>query len=82
MLNAEWAFLRHLFEIGRETASEWLEKNFDNLGKRSSINIREMFDGFGRLPDSERASEPESAPVEVLPKRKPARRKKTGSAGK
>ncbi|MEO0371123.1 MAG: patatin-like phospholipase family protein [Pseudomonadota bacterium] len=49
-LNAEWSFLRHLFEIGRETADEWLVENFDNLGKRSSTVIREMFDGY-RLPD-------------------------------
>ena len=50
-LNAEWSFLRHLFEVGRETASEWLDENFDNLGERSSTNIREMFEGYGHLPE-------------------------------
>jgi len=51
-MNAEWLFLKHLFEIGRETASEWLDENFDNLGVRSSTNIRAMFEGHGYLPES------------------------------
>jgi len=50
-LNAEWAFLQHLFKIGRETAEQWLEDHFDDLGTRSSVDIREMFDGFSVLPD-------------------------------
>ncbi|MEL6647972.1 MAG: patatin-like phospholipase family protein [Pseudomonadota bacterium] len=54
-LNAEWSFLEHLFEIGRETADEWLSENFENLGKRSSTNIRDMFDGY-RLPDGDELS--------------------------
>jgi NTE family protein len=50
-LNAEWAFLQYLFEIGRDTASQWLEDHFDDLGKRSSVDIREMF-GTG-LPQAD-----------------------------
>ena len=49
-LNAEWAFLQHLFEIGRRTAEQWLEDHFDDLGKRSSVDIRQMFQGVGSLP--------------------------------
>lgn len=43
-LNAEWAFLIHLRDIGRAAASSWLDENFDNIGKESSVDIRAMFD--------------------------------------
>ena len=46
-LNSEWAFLRHLFEIGREAADRWLATNFDRLGEESTVDIREMFQGLG-----------------------------------
>ena len=49
-LNAEWAFLRHLFEIGRDAASCWLDECFDDLGVRSSVDLRGMFQGVGVLP--------------------------------
>jgi NTE family protein len=49
-LNAEWAFLRHLFGIGRAAASLWLRDHYDDLGRRSSVDIREMFQGMGALP--------------------------------
>jgi len=42
-LNAEWAFLRHLFEIGRERAGLWLDRHFDDLGVRSSFDVPGMF---------------------------------------
>ena len=50
-LNSEWAFLRHLFEIGRDAAGRWLEKSFDGIGERSTVDIQKMFQGFGVLPD-------------------------------
>ena len=50
-MNAEWDFLCHLFEIGRDTAGQWLEDHFDDLGERSSVDIRQMFQGLGALPD-------------------------------
>ncbi len=49
-LNAEWAFLRHLFAIGRDAAEQWLAKHFDDLGVRSSVDVRQMFQGVGVLP--------------------------------
>jgi len=49
-LNAEWAFLEYLFEIGRETAQTWLADHFDDLGSQSSVDIREMFQGIEVLP--------------------------------
>lgn len=43
-LNAEWSFLQHLFEIGRDTADTWLDAHFDDLGARSSVDLRSMFE--------------------------------------
>jgi len=39
-LNADWAFLTSLFEAGREHAANWLERNYDALGKRSTVDIQ------------------------------------------
>ncbi|MEM9961267.1 MAG: patatin-like phospholipase family protein [Pseudomonadota bacterium] len=49
-LNTEWSFLRHLFEIGRDAAAKWLGGHFDDIGNRSSVDVREMFSGVGILP--------------------------------
>ncbi len=35
-LNAEWAFLRHLHDIGWRSAEQWLEEHFDDIGVRAS----------------------------------------------
>ena len=48
-LNAEWAFLRHLFEIGREAAGVWIERCYEHLGKNSTIDTRAMFQGLGAV---------------------------------
>lgn len=50
-LNAEWDFFLYLFEIGREAADKWLRNHFDDLGVCSSVDVRQMFQGFGALPD-------------------------------
>ncbi len=42
-LNAEWQFLTHLKEIGRDRASEWLVVNFDRLGKTSSVDLQPLY---------------------------------------
>ncbi len=42
-MNAEWAFLQHLFEIGRQAADEWLVRAYDKLGEESTVDIRSMF---------------------------------------
>ncbi len=44
-LNAEWAFLVHLRDIGREAARQWLDRHFDSIGKKSSVDIRTFFAG-------------------------------------
>ena len=44
-VNAEWAFLIHLRDIGRAAANRWLEESFDRIGKESSVDIRTLFAG-------------------------------------
>ncbi len=46
-MNGEWAFLRHLFDIGREAADEWLDTCFEYVGERSSVDLRQVFQGIG-----------------------------------
>jgi len=46
-MNAEWAFLTHLRDLGRETAAAWLDRHFDDIGSRSTVDLRAMFHGIG-----------------------------------
>jgi NTE family protein len=46
-LNAEWDFLRHLHDIGRETARQWIDDHYDRIGKQSTVDLRRMFQGLG-----------------------------------
>ncbi|WP_205028225.1 patatin-like phospholipase family protein [Oleisolibacter albus] len=38
-LNADWGFLTHLRDLGREAAGHWLDSSFDRLGRASSFEI-------------------------------------------
>jgi NTE family protein len=40
-LDPEWRFISHLYEEGRREGTEWLNKNYDLIGKKSSIDINE-----------------------------------------
>lgn len=44
-MNAEWQFLEMLRDLGRETAGRWLRGNFDALGRESTADIRNLFQG-------------------------------------
>jgi len=46
-MNAEWAFLVHLRDLGRQTAQAWLEDHFDAVGQRGTVDLRAMFQGIG-----------------------------------
>jgi len=46
-LNAQWQFLTKLRDIGRDTAARWLDDNFEALGRRSTVDLRAMFQGIG-----------------------------------
>jgi NTE family protein len=41
----EWPFLEMLRDKGAAAADAWLEKHYDDLGKRSTVNLRQMFQG-------------------------------------
>jgi NTE family protein len=57
-LNAEWAFLEWLFRVGRETAGRWLDCAFDDLGRRSTVDLDQML-GVSALaaPEAARAAQ-------------------------
>ncbi|WP_350335525.1 patatin-like phospholipase family protein [Coralliovum pocilloporae] len=42
-LNAEWAFLSHLRDLGYRAGQNWLELNFDQIGKNSTLKLKEEF---------------------------------------
>lgn len=46
-MNAEWAFLTKLKELGRATAARWLDETYEAIGERSSIDLPAMFQGIG-----------------------------------
>lgn len=46
-INAEWKFLEHLRDIGRETAERWIKNNFDQIGVASTVDLPAMFNGTG-----------------------------------
>jgi NTE family protein len=48
-LNAEWAYLRMLFDLGRGWADSWLDQNFDSIGVRSTLDL-DALDGDAHLP--------------------------------
>jgi hypothetical protein len=51
-MNADWDFFLYLKNIGRETAEEWLKNDWKDVGKKSTLDIREKFlSGPGSQPD-------------------------------
>jgi NTE family protein len=42
-IHADWSVLCHLFEEGRKTAREWLARHAEHVGRRSTIDLSEMF---------------------------------------
>jgi NTE family protein len=45
--NAEWAFLQHLFDIGRRAADKWINEAFDMIGVKDTADVRDMYQGHG-----------------------------------
>lgn len=43
-MNAEWAFLKLLHDIGQRAAEEWLDQHHGALGQRSTVAVRELFE--------------------------------------
>nr|WP_298412271.1 patatin-like phospholipase family protein [uncultured Halomonas sp.] len=42
-LNAEWEFLIHLRDIGRESARVFLDEHYESLGVQSTLDLRDEF---------------------------------------
>ncbi|CAG2159085.1 patatin-like phospholipase family protein [Cupriavidus numazuensis] len=42
-LNADWDFLCHLRDQGRNEAEHWLAQNYSAIGERCSVDLREEF---------------------------------------
>ena len=42
-VNAEWRFLTYLRDIGRKAAEDWATAHYDNVGVRSSVDLRAEF---------------------------------------
>jgi len=42
-LNTDMEFLQHLKNAGRKSADQWLEKNYDNIGKKTTADVVEEF---------------------------------------
>ncbi|WP_417687661.1 patatin-like phospholipase family protein [Roseibium sp.] len=42
-VNAEWAFLKELKAMGRRAAETWIDSHFDDIGKRSTVDLRGEF---------------------------------------
>lgn len=49
-LNPEWSYLGMLFERGKRWADEWLNQNFDALGRRSTLDLDDLFRDVPRSP--------------------------------
>ncbi|MEP2706618.1 MAG: patatin-like phospholipase family protein [Roseibium sp.] len=39
-MNAEWEFLVELRDLGRQTAKDWLDRHYVDVGSRSTIDLR------------------------------------------
>ena len=52
-INAEWAFLQYLRDLGRTAAEDWLETEFDNVGVRATLSLdRELETSMWPRPTS------------------------------
>jgi NTE family protein len=42
-MNADWEFLTHLRDVGRERAERWLDDNFNAINKSTSVDLGAMY---------------------------------------
>jgi NTE family protein len=49
-LNAEWEYLLYLKEQGRAWADDFLNKHFDDLGVRGTLDVKSLFADSFQLP--------------------------------
>lgn len=39
-VNAEWAFFKHLRDIGRRAAADWLDAHYEAIGEHATLDLR------------------------------------------
>ena len=49
-LNTEWEFLVLLRDIGRQAAGQWIDRHFDDIGARSTVDLKSMFTATAPMP--------------------------------
>jgi len=42
-LNAEWAFLQHLHDVGYRSVSAWLDEHYNAIGQQSTLDIDSVY---------------------------------------
>jgi NTE family protein len=42
-LNPDWDFLTHLRDAGRATASKWLDASYEDIGRRTTVNLVDTY---------------------------------------
>ena len=42
-LHADWQFLTHLRDRGREAMAAWLDEHFDTVGEHDTVDLHEEF---------------------------------------
>ena len=42
-LNPDWGFMKKLRDVGRASATQWLDSHFEDVGIRSSADIKASF---------------------------------------
>jgi NTE family protein len=42
-MNANWKFLMHLFEIGRDRADKWLATNYERVGSETTVDLKARY---------------------------------------
>ena len=42
-LNPDWDFLTHLRDVGRARADQWLDRNYEKIGRESTVDLRAAF---------------------------------------
>ena len=65
-LNAEWAFLTQLRDIGRAAAKRWLDAHWEDIGKRSTIDVKRTIESDpGAAPEAARGAGDGSARLDA-----------------
>lgn len=62
-MNAEWAFLVHLHDVGWNIAENWLKQNFHRVGRESTFDVADLTPVTRRPPSPQAAQMSEVSEV-------------------